>query len=465
VRIVIVEPCQHDPRYDVRSLTPGLGPVVVATLLRDAGHHVEVQSELVEPLHWDSLRRADLVGISVATYNACRGYDISAQLSQPVVFGGMHASLMPEECLRHGAYAVTGDGMPVVALARLVAAGNPLPDALGRVPNLAWRHQDTVVRNPRSPQPADVIPDFGLVRGWRRLGWRRLARIPLLVHGSRGCPHGCDFCAIRAVYPEVRHVPPSRLRQAVEAVTADTHPVQRFLPRFLWITDDNFFADKRWAREALHELSQVDTGFQLVLQARPEVAEDPEMLRLLRAARISRVYVGMESLDQAALDGFHKRQTVEQVERCVGAFSGAGIGVHGLFVFGGDQFRPGDGVRVADWAVKHGLSGLLVQPLTPWPGTALFSRLEAEGRILSRDWRDYNGRVVFRPLHMTPAALTQEVYACYDRVYGTRRLLNTLLHGQPGTRAQVVGEGVIRRMEGVKARRYARDVLERGARS
>ena len=90
--IKIIEPSRQNTRYDVRSLTPNPGPIVIATLLKQQGHDVEVISEYITRLNLQDLSRADLVGISITTYNAQRGYAIAHELTTPVVFGGMHAS-------------------------------------------------------------------------------------------------------------------------------------------------------------------------------------------------------------------------------------------------------------------------------------------------------------------------------------------------------------------------------------
>jgi len=111
MKIIILEPYDLNERYDIRSLTPNPGPIVIASLLKQSGHDVEVISEYVTKLNIEDLKRADLVGISIATYNAAKGFNIARKLKKPVVFGGFHASLMPEECLNYGDYVISGRGL------------------------------------------------------------------------------------------------------------------------------------------------------------------------------------------------------------------------------------------------------------------------------------------------------------------------------------------------------------------
>ena len=117
MNIKILEPYDLNSRYDIRSLTPNPGPVVIASLLKQNGHEVEVISEYVTKLNLNELKDADLIGISITTYNANKGYKIARQINKPVVFGGFHASLMTEECLDFGDYVIRGDGHSIVKLA------------------------------------------------------------------------------------------------------------------------------------------------------------------------------------------------------------------------------------------------------------------------------------------------------------------------------------------------------------
>ena len=95
MKVKILEPAGFDRRYDLRGLAPSQGPVVIATILAEDGHQVEVLSEYVSSFDIDRINQADLIGISITTYNARRGYEIARHAQKPVVFGGFHASLMP----------------------------------------------------------------------------------------------------------------------------------------------------------------------------------------------------------------------------------------------------------------------------------------------------------------------------------------------------------------------------------
>jgi len=195
MNIKIIEPYDLNKRYDIRSLTPNPGPVVVASLLKKHDHDVEVVSEYVTALNIEELDSADLVGISITTYNAKRGYKIAQKIEKPVVFGGFHASLMPEECLEFGDYVIRGDGYSIVKLADYI--NDKESKDLRQIPNLVYRQNGKVVFNKLESGAINIVPDYGLVKNYYKVNLNRLLRIPLLVNGSRGCHCNCAFCSIK----------------------------------------------------------------------------------------------------------------------------------------------------------------------------------------------------------------------------------------------------------------------------
>jgi radical SAM superfamily enzyme YgiQ (UPF0313 family) len=287
----------------------------------------------------------------------------------------------------------------------------------------------------------------------------RLLRIPLLVNGSRGCRFRCTFCAIREVYPDFKNKNKEIIIRDIKSQIQNQHLWSRILPRTIWITDDNFFSDKRWAKSVLEDLAKEKLSYNIAIQARVDIAWDDELLKLLKEANIGRIYLGIESLYNKSLVDFKKDSSLSDITDAVKRIKHYGLEVYGLFVFGDDEFKKGDGRKVAAFANKHGLTGILVQPLTPFPGTDLFKRLKAENRILHEDWQYYNGKVVFKPKNLTPSELQKEIYDCYKRVYTPSRLLKYLVCGKRGSRLGVIGEAAIRYREWKKCKRYIKERL------
>ena len=200
LRIKIIEPCYRDKRYGLRGLTPSAGPVVIASLLKKNGHDVEVISEYVTEFDLDDVENADLIGISITTYNATRGYDIAGQIDKPIVFGGFHASLMPEESLEHGDYVIRGDGFSLVQLVEYLQGNSDIQ--LREIPNLVYRDNGQIVSNSVASQVVNIVPDYSLVKDYFKLNVNRLLRIPLLVNASRGCTFNCSFCSIKSIWSD-----------------------------------------------------------------------------------------------------------------------------------------------------------------------------------------------------------------------------------------------------------------------
>lgn len=452
LRIKIIEPCYRDKRYGLRGLTPSAGPVVIASLLKENGHDVEVISEYVTEFDLADVENVDLVGISITTYNATRGYEIAGQIDKPVVFGGFHASLMPEESLDHGDYVIRGDGFSFVQLAEYLQGNKDIQ--LSDIPNLVYRDKGQIVSNNLASQAANIVPDYSLVRDYFRPGLNRFLRIPLLVNASRGCTFNCSFCSIKSIWTDFAKNDVAVIIEDIQRQIDNQHFLSTFFPKILWITDDNFTSDRIWAKALLTELAKLKTRYKFVIQARVDIADDDELLSLMSQTNIKKVYLGIEAINQKSLDRFNKKIAVDDTVIAIKKIQSYGIGVQGLFVFGDDAFHKGDGLRVAEFIKKNRLCGALLQPLTSFPGTDLFNRLDGQNRIINKNWHDYSGKVVFQPKNMTPAELQHEISMCYRFIYSPIEVVKYLLFGPRGFRLKILGEALIRYMECFKYRRH-----------
>ena len=434
-----------------------MGPIIIASLLKQEGHTVEVLSEYVTKFTIEEINKADLVGLSITTYNAKRGYDIVRRVKKPIVFGGFHASLLPEECLSYGDYVITGDGHSIVGLADYLDRKGS--DTIGQIPNLVYKNGEKIVYNHTETNAMNVVPDFSLVKNYYKNNLNRLLRIPLLTSASRGCHCHCTFCSIKAVFPDFKKKDKKTLIKDIKNQTTKQHFLSKFLPKIVWITDDNFFSDKEWAKDLLRELITLKTNYRFVIQARPDIATDDELLKLLKDAKVGIVYMGIESINQKSLDNFNKDLSVQDIEFAIKKIGSHGINVHGLFLFGDDEFKKGDGLKVAEFVKRQKLSGVLIQPLIPFPGTKLHEKLKEEGRLLQEDWQHYNGKVVFEPKNMTAAELQREIYDCYKKVFSPLKVIKFLLKGPKGFKLAGLGEARLRHLEWSKKKNYIKDNL------
>jgi len=149
------------------------------------------------------------------------------------------------------------------------------------------------------------------------------------------------------------------------------------------------------------------------------VTDDPRLVREMALAGCTGVFVGLETLNDPNLADARKRTPpAADYARRVGILHDNGIQVNGSFVLGFDHDGPDVFDRTVAWIEANRLECATFHVLTPYPGTPLFRRMEAEGRLLHRDWSLYDtGHVVFRPARMTPKELAEGYASCYRRLF------------------------------------------------
>ncbi len=362
---------------------------------------VQIVDEQVDEVPLDG--DFDLVGITCMTALAPRAYELAAAFRRrgiPVVLGGLHPTLCPEEALQHAECVLVGEaeGIWRSLLADLSS---------GR---LRRRYQ---------ADPARALRCNPLPRG--RLDARRYAPIHA-VQATRGCPHRCEFCSVSAASGG------TQIRRPVDEVVDEIAglPGRRFI-----FVDDNLVADREYAGELFDRLAPLNRRW--VTQCTLGAAADPDLLARMARAGCVGVFVGLETFSESNLVGVGKdTHRVRQYRDRVGRFHAAGIGVEAGIVFGFDKDTP----RVFADTLSHleelAIDAVQVSILTPLPGTPLHQKMA--GRIIDRDWSHYDfHHVVFEPQGMNPAQLqaghdwvTRELYRP-DRI--ARRALRYL--GRP----------------------------------
>ncbi|HEX9206426.1 MAG TPA: radical SAM protein [Candidatus Deferrimicrobiaceae bacterium] len=376
-----------------RMPTLGLLKVAAAT---PPDWNVKVVDEKVEPL--DLAAPADLVGITGMTPAIGRAYEIADAFRArgiPVVMGGIHVSMLPEEALSHCDAVVVGEAEGLWP--------RVLDDFLQGRPERVYRHG---AFPPLSGLPQ---PDWTLYDGKGYLPFH-------CVETSRGCPHGCDFCSVTNYFGgRYRTRPP----EEVEAEVRGLKPFEgRFvLKNVVFFVDDNIIGNANHARETLTRL--IPYRLKWVGQASTAIVRNDELLDLCRKSGCMGLLIGFETLSREKLagvrKGFNDPKGYMDVIRKVHDY---GIGVSGAFVFGLDGDDEGVFDRTYDFVQKAKLESPYFSILTPYPGTRLFSRLEAEGRIIDRDWANYNtNSVVYRPVGMTPDQLFEGYYRLQNAVH------------------------------------------------
>jgi radical SAM superfamily enzyme YgiQ (UPF0313 family) len=367
------------------SLFPPLGLATLAAYLRPDDHAVIVDEHVAR---LDTRDMPDLVVIQVYITNAFRAYRLADAYRAKGVFvalGGLHVTSLPDEAAPHADAVFLGPGEQTFPqFLDDFRAGRP-----GRL------YRSTAGRT------LDRVPPIR-----RDLIDRGSYLVPNSIVVTRGCPQHCDFCYKDAFFEGGR----SFYTQRVDDALAE---IDRLPGRHLYFLDDHLLGDRRFGEALFEGMRGMGRLFQGAATVDSILRGD--LIDRAAAAGLRSLFVGFETLSPANLARSNKRQNLGRDYAAVtDRLHGLGIMINGSFVFGMDDDDEDVFRRTVDWAVEQGITTATFHIQTPYPGTRLFARTEAEGRILTRDWDVYDTRhVVYRPARLTPGALK----AGYDWAY------------------------------------------------
>jgi len=426
MKISLIEPRAADYHIYSAWAIPRQGLPLLGTILENKGHDVTIYQEDLAgftPRKARDIVQSDLVGISVTTATAPRGYAIARLLQKrglDVVFGGVHPTFMPEEPLDYADYCIQGEAE--VSLPKLVDVLEKDGD-LDEVPNLYYQDNGEVKKTDKKPRclPMDdlPIPDYTLLEGHENLKIH-----PVMT--TRGCPHDCTFCCVTPMFGR---------KYRMHSIDRVVDEVERLKGKHIFFCDDNFAVSSERAKKLLREMLRRDAiPSRWNTQVRADSYEDEELLELMRRTNCGRVFVGFESINQQVLDEYHKGQNLEDIKNCISTYHDYGISVHGMFMFGAEHDTVDSFQQTIGFAEEHGLDTAQFLLLTPVPGTQLFEKMDEQGRIFTYDWSLYDGHhVVFEPANMSPLQLQIESLKANRRFYSARSALRSLSKLKFGT--------------------------------
>lgn len=198
------------------------------------------------------------------------------------------------------------------------------------------------------------------------------------------------------------------------------------LTKGLWITDDNFFADREWAKAVLNEIIDSKIRYRFNVQARYEVGFDDEMLDLLKKAGFFELDMGIEFLDDQSFQTYHKKSTRDEIIKSIRNIQKHGLSVRGLFILGSDDQQKGAGDQLAEFVIENHIQGVLIQSMYFVPGTPVYKTHRKS--LLHKNWALYNGNVVHHPKNMTAYELQLEHIRASKKIYSVKRLIHALIH-------------------------------------
>lgn len=400
-RITLVHPCigrrpgePYIKTWQMESL-----PMGVLAGLTPADVDVELFDDRLEEIPYD--RPTDLVAISVETYTARRAYQIASEFRRrkvPVVMGGFHASLVPDEVEQWAEAIVVGEAEEVW--------GELVDDFRAGTPKKRYASASR-------PSLARSRPDRRVFAGKRYL--------PIgLVEVGRGCAFQCDFCAIQTVFKR------TQTRRPDGDVLSEIAALKGTRKLFFFV-DDNFATHPGRAKAFLKELAPL--GVRWVSQMAIPAAHDEELLELMRRSGCMGVLVGFESLDERNLADMDKGFNTMRggYEVALANLRRHDLRLYGTFVFGYDHDTRDSFQEAVDFARRHAMYIAAFNHLTPFPGTPLYARLRAEGRLRYDAWwldPEYRYNMIpFRPAHLSPDELSEGCVGARAAFYGRRSIL------------------------------------------
>lgn len=365
---------------------------------------VQIIDEGIEGV--DPALEADLIGMTVITGSSRRAYELSGRFRSrgiPVVMGGPHITLIPEDAVPHADAIVTGyaeESWP--QLLRDFAAGDLRP-----------RYDQ---------RPGLTLENLPFAR--RDLMKKEHFLTTAVFEATRGCVHDCEFCVVPAAWGRRPYQKP------VGEVVED---IRRQGAKKIIFIDLNLIADKDYAArlfEALIPLRVKWFGLSTVL-----LGHEKTLLELAARSGCTGLLMGLESISRENLKQSRKGfNSPEEYKELVALLHHHGITLMGCFVFGQDHDTTGSFLETARFAVEAHIDLPRFAISTPFPGTALYRRLETEGRILTRDWELYDGQhVVFQPARMS----VRELMEGHERAWKYTYRYSSIFQRIAGSRIQV----------------------------
>ena len=396
-RILFIEPkLIKRNAFSFAARFPLLGPVWMATILRERGYNVILYNENVakKKIPNKILGAADIVIITLLSPTCKSGYLISDKyrLLRPdgkIIIGGIHPTLNIDDSLPYCDQLAVGEG------------GYNIIDIVEN------KYENQIIK---CDKIADLntlpIPNLNLL-----YNHKNIKMIPILT--SLGCPFNCSFCCVTKMYGR------SYRKISVEKLIES---IKYYNPKKVFFIDDNFCVDKKRNRELFKRIDEENLKFSWITQVRADLAEDEEFIKEMALAGCKRVFIGFESINQDSLNSVEKNVKVETYIHAIKIFHKYGIPIHGMFIFGFDQDNKSVFKKTIEFAKKHKIETMHIMIITPFPGTRYYNELDKKRfRTFDTDLYD-GGHIVFDPKQMTRSELYENMLKSYRQFYSFKSI-------------------------------------------
>jgi radical SAM superfamily enzyme YgiQ (UPF0313 family) len=381
MKLLLIEPANRFTGLKNKFHVPPLALGLLASLA-PSDWEVEILLDPKDSIHYDM--EVDLVGITAATNNVKRGYEIADQFrayGKKVLMGGIHPTLMPEEALEHCDSVCIGEAEPVFS--------TMLEDF----------KKGSLKKTYRQKQYFDLSLYKPLRRDLMALNRSFFFDVGT-VETSRGCPYDCDFCTVSSIHGrKIRHRPLENLMPEIESIDN----------RLIFFIDDNIISNTQRAKEFCRELIPLKKRW--AGQASISITRDRELMKLISDSGCFGLIVGLESVVEEGFNNYSKSvKSMDELKEALVILKDNGIGVLATMVFGQDFDNRSTMQESLHNLLELDLTSASLGILVPYPGTKVADRLQTQGRILTRDWDYYDiNNLVFKPKNFTCEEFLEEM--------------------------------------------------------
>lgn len=398
--VVLIEPRGNESNvFDKSMHLPLTGLLYLGTILHNNGYEVTILNENLLGITIDPFEiHADVYCITSLTVSANRAKMLAGQFKRiyphaRVIVGGIHASLVQEDFIDVADHIVIGEAEEII------------------VDVVAGKYTEKII----SGTPVDDLDTLPLVNYSLLKGHEKISIIPIMT--SRGCPFDCNFCTVTKIFGKG-----FRMQSTEKIISEVRNALSFFRTRYIFFYDDNFTANRKRIAEVCDTLIEQKIRITWDAQVRSDLAKSPDLLKKMAKAGCGRVYVGFESINDQALEAMNKSQTKLDIEKAISTFHSFGIKIHGMFMFGEDNDTLDNIEDTVQFALKHEIDTVQFMILTPFPGTQIYQKIDAEKRFLHKNWDYFDGMYInFQPKNMAPLRLQTEMVKAYKKFYSLRR--------------------------------------------
>ena len=402
MKVTLIEPAMIKNQGFSEKPSWQLTPLTLATLAGITPPDVEVEAldDRIEEIDYEA--RRDLVGISVKTFTARRGYQIADEFRArgiPVILGGHHPTLLPEEALQYADSILMGEAEGIWR--------DVLRDAERGQLQKVYRQTQTLSLN-------GLKVNRSIFRGKKYL--------PVgMVETTRGCPFSCNFCSVTTFFGRsFRHRSPTEVVAEIENLDK----------KFVFLVDDNIVADKEAAKELFRAL--IPLKIRWISQASLTMTKDKELMRLMYESGCAGVLTGIETISRANLRQIHKSWNTVGIgyEEALKIARDNGIAIVGSFILGMNEDTNDSLNQLLEFTIRERFFAVLFNLLTPYPGTELYKQFLQDNRLTHPQWwLDPNytyGSAVFQPKNISAHDLEQGRLRLYREFYSPSSILRRL---------------------------------------